>query len=268
MRQLTALATGLALLLAAPLAMAKPTDPKAIEQGKRGNQLYAEGDFEGAKEAFEAGYEIEADAFFLYGIGQALNQLGDCKGAIRKYKQVKESPSVTVEMRQLAEQAMIACAEKVAVEDPADEPADEPDEDPVGDPVDEPLTDPEPVGDPVENPGKDRKWYLDPLGDTLVAFGVAGTGAGIGLLVAAQVQQNKVEDAPSYDEFDANTKKVRTLRIAGGATLGVGGLLLIGGAIRWAVLGLRPKRAAAKSSAHLGVIYDRSTAGLSLSGRF
>jgi tetratricopeptide (TPR) repeat protein len=265
-----ALAAGLSLAFSLPaVALAKPSDPKAIELGKRGNEQFKAGDYEGAKDTFEAAYAIEPDPAFLFGMGQALNQMGDCRGAIRKYNQVKDSPSAAQELRQLAEQGMLACAEKVANEEPdPSEPADEPtdettDDEPVADVDDEPTELPPDTGPPP------RKWYKDPLGDTLVAVGLAGTGAGVGLLVAAQLQQSKSSE--TYADFDERLDKIRTLRIAGGATLGVGGALLIGGVVRWMVLGLRPK-ASATAGLHraprMGLHYDGVNAGLSLSGRF
>jgi tetratricopeptide (TPR) repeat protein len=262
--RIAALAAVVSLALASPVALAKPSDPKAIELGKRGNEQFKSGDFEAAKDSFEAAYEIEPDPAFVFGVGQALNQMGDCRGAIRKYNQVKDSADAAPELRQLAEQAMLACAEKVANEEP--DPAE-----PSGDPEGDTTEDGAPVDDLGEDPTelppdtgpKPRKWYKDPLGDSLVAVGLAGTGAGIGLLVAAQLEQNK--DSSTYADFDERLDKIKTFRIAGGVTLGIGGALLIGGVIRWVVLGLRPKNG---STARVGVHYDGRATGLSLSGRF
>lgn len=256
----------LALALAAPAGVvsAKPSDPKAIELGKKGNEQFKDGDYESAKSSFEAAYEIEPDPAFVFGIGQALNQMGDCRGAIRKYDEVKDSPDAASELRALAEQAMLACAEKVANEEPVTTPAEgDSSDDTAEEDTTEGELDTEATALPEDTGPPPRKWYKDPLGDTLVAVGIAGTAAGIGLLAAAQLEQNK--DSPTYSEFDERLDKVRTLRIAGGVTLGVGGALLIGGVIRWVVLGVRPKSATA---ARVGVHYDGASTGLSLSGRF
>lgn len=261
--------TALALAFASTPAEAKPKDPKALEHAVEGNKKFTEGDFEGAREAFEKGYKIEPDPVFLYGMGQALNQLGDCKGAIRKYKKVEESPVADAELRQLSQAAIYACADKLASEDgdpppPVDDPVDDPieddpiEDDPVGDPIDDPVTD--------DNRSKGKKWYLDPLGDSLVAVGLAGTGAGVGLLVAAQLEQDK--EAASYEEFDERQRKVRNFRIGGGVAAGVGGALLIGGIVRWVLVGTRQPKDSAAAAARVNVIYDGRTAGLGLSGRF
>jgi tetratricopeptide (TPR) repeat protein len=259
------LATATAVLLSASPVLAKPSDARALELAKKGNKLYSEGDFEGARDAFEEGYKIEPDPLFLYGVGQALNQLGDCRGAIRKYKKVEESPTASNEMRELAQAAIYACADKLASDDggDAEEPEDEPEDEPAEDDPSVGLD--EPVEDPVveDAPPKGNRWYLDPIGDSLVAVGLVGTGAGVGLLVAAQVEQGK--DAASYEEFDDRQRKVRTFRIAGGVTAGIGGALLIGGIVRWILVGTRRPPS---STARVGVLYDGAMSGLSLSGRF
>jgi uncharacterized protein (DUF2062 family) len=53
------------------------------------------------------------------------------------------------------------------------------------------------------------------------------------------------------------------MTIAGGVVLGVGGALLVGGAIRWAVLGVRQRR---RTSA--GPLLHPRSVGLAISGRF
>lgn len=79
------------------------------------------------------------------------------------------------------------------------------------------------------------------------------------------VAQRRHKGATSYGELEGAVDGIRTLRIAGAATLGVGAALALGGFIRW---GLLARKADAGATARLGVRYDGSTAGLVLGGRF
>jgi hypothetical protein len=108
-------------------------------------------------------------------------------------------------------------------------------------PIDEPP--PPDVAPPVDEPPRDRTqrpWHRDPLGGVLVGVGLATAAAGAGVLAAAQVQSG--QQAPTYGMFANQSDRIDSMRIAGGVVLGVGAALLIGGVVRWAVLGARQKR--------------------------
>ncbi len=265
MTRAAVLVTALALAFASTPAEAKPKDPKALELAVEGNKRFTEGDFEGAREAFEKGYKIEPDPVFLYGMGQALNQLGDCKGAIRKYKKVEESPVADPELRQLAQAAIYACADKLA-SDESDPPP--PIEDPVqDDPIEEDPVEEDPVGTPIDDtstPPDDyrRPWVTDVAGWVLTGVGVGGAAAGGALLGIAQVEDGK--EAASYEEFDERQRKVRNYRIGGGVALGVGAGLIIGGAVHFVVYSQKK----VKPKAAFTPYFDGRSAGLGISGRF
>ena len=105
-----------------------------------------------------------------------------------------------------------------------------------------------------------REWYLDPAGDSLVAVGFVLGSTGGGLLIGAQVLSGR-ENAELVDHA-ARLDRVRNMRIVGGVVLGVGGALLIAGAVRWGLIARTAKRT------QVAALLGGGVTGLSLSGRF
>lgn len=241
-------------------ASAEPTDPQAKAHFQRGVAAFDAGRYDEAIRELEAGYEIQEDPLFLYSLAQAEKNNGNCKRAVKLFKQFNAA-DVPDAAKTAARDGIVLCAEQMAnAEDtptPIDDPIDEPLEDPIDDdPVDDPVGTDDPT---VDNP---RKWYLDPTGDALVAIGVVGVGVGVGLLVGSRVLRGKPQ-APSYAEHVDRVAQVDTLEIAGAITAGVGGALLIGGAIRWGLVARR-----GNNDVSAGILWDRGLTGLQIRGRF
>lgn len=242
---------------------ALPKQPEAAKLLEEGQVKYKAENFDGAIEDFKNGYEIEADPAFLIAWAQAERQRGRCRAAVRLYQRflATDPPEVAQEF---ARDGIVRCADQLAADQPlpdADEPlATDPDGDP---PTDDPPSGVEPdEAEQAPKPDKRNRWYRDPLGTSLVAVGVAGAGVGAGLLIGAQVEFNR--GSGDYGEFDERVDRIDNLRIAGGAVLGVGAAILIGGVIRWVVVGTRKN----DGPANVGFILDRNRAGLTITGRF
>jgi tetratricopeptide (TPR) repeat protein len=252
-----------ALALAVP-AWALPKNPEAAKLLEDGQVKYKAEKFDAAIEDFKKGYDIEPDPAFLIAWAQAERQRGRCGAAVRLYQKflATDPPEVAQEF---ARDGIVRCADQLAADQPLPPGADE--LTPIDEP-DEPLhtldgEDDDQPDEPTERkPKNGNRWYRDPLGTSLVAIGVAGSGVGAGLLVAAQLESSK--EVIDYGEFDAQQRRIRNLRITGGVVLGVGAGLLIGGIVRWAIVGTRKSDTAAS----VGLILDRDQAGLTLSGRF
>jgi tetratricopeptide (TPR) repeat protein len=247
---LGSLAVATALALAPCAAVAAPKSEEAKRLLEKGNEHFGAGDYEKAAKHYEAGYTLEPDPVFLYAMGQAKLKQGDCAAAVKLYKQflATEPPEQAAEA---AQDAIVFCADSLA-DDTAE-----------ADPVAErPLEPPPPT--PVRDeppPKKDRPaWAKDPLGWSLVGVGIAGLAAGIGVVAAAEAENAKT--AATYGEFDAQLERVNKLRIAGGVVLGVGAVLVIGGAVR---LGIVSKKGARKTDVAMWL--DRG-AGFVLTRRF
>lgn len=257
----------LVLALAWPTTLrAEPKDPKARQHIERGQAALARDDYDAAIASYEKALAIEREPKVLYLLGQAEFLRGRCRESVRYFTQVKKfdvGASVTDAMRPyLAE-----CAERLA-DEPTPEPVPPPESDaPPGedDPIEAPSsTDEGSAPAPTDEPApKTRRWYQDPAGDVLVAVGVAGAATGGAMLVGARGQRI---GAATYGELEQAASGIRTLRIAGAATLSVGAALMIGGFIRWGLVDRKARSAG--STARVGVIYDGSAAGLSLAGRF
>jgi tetratricopeptide (TPR) repeat protein len=255
-----------ALCIAAPVTAAAPpgmpTDPKAEKYMQRGREAYEKEDYDAAVEAFEKGYAIEPVGAFLYAQAQAERLRGRCREAVKLYNAfLATNPGA--EVASLAKEAKSLCADELAAEGvDADGGEDLAEDDAIADtePPDPVTPGPDEIEDDVSDERRGRRWYADPLGGTLVGVGVAGIGAGVGLIVAAQLEEGK--QSPSYGDFADRVQRIETFRIAGGVVLGVGGALLIAGAVRWGILSARERRA------NVAVTLDRHLAGLTIRGRF
>lgn len=248
------LACGLAL--PATPALALPTDPEAKAHLDKGTELFKAGEFEAAIDEYKQGYETQADPVFLYAWAQAELRQEHCGAAVKLYRKYLETnpPEMSAEA---ARQGIMECADKLA-----DEEAPPPPEDPVADPG---TGDPVPADDADPTATKrprDKKWSRDPLAASLTAIGIAGVGAGIGVLVAGIVEKKK--SLENYGEFDKRHVPARNMQIAGGVVLGVGAAVLVGGIVRFAVLGSRAK----KQRNGVAAMLSRGTVGVALSGRF
>jgi tetratricopeptide (TPR) repeat protein len=247
----------LAVALAWPgVVVAEPKDPAARRHLEDGQAALHRDDYEAAIEAYQRALAIEREAKVLYLLGQAEYLRGDCRASVGYFKQVK-----TFEVSAAIEEAMrpylADCAERLldapqAVPEPPPEPA-----------LDEPATvasEPSPAAHASDEPRAPRRWYQDPLGDVLVATGVLGAAAGATLLAVAHGRRT---GAQSYGELEGAASGIRTLRVAGAATLGAGAALAIGGFIRWGVLARRARA----PRASVGLLLERGTAGLMLQGK-
>jgi hypothetical protein len=216
------------------------------------------GDFEGAQRDFEASFEKENNPLSLWGWAQATNKVDGCHKSVKLYRQFSKMVDEGSPAYDVALQAIAECADKLAREEEPPAPPEtefEDEEDTTDADVEE---DRSPRSERVRS---DRPWYRDPWGGALVGVGAAATATGIGLLATAAVEQNNPCD--TYDCFEQQQARVDRMTIAGGVVVGVGGALLVAGAIRWGVLGARQR---GRTSA--GPLLHPRTVGVSIAGRF
>jgi len=252
-RRCLALVVALAIGVGAPAtATAEPKSEEAKTRLADGLKLFNEEDFDGAVAEFTEGYAIEPDPIFLYTMGQAELNREDCPTAVKLFSRFIAA-DVPDAAKAAAREAMLLCAERMAAAGITPE---------IEEPIEEPEPMPEPLPPEPEPEPEKAKWYLDPVGDALVAVGVLGVGAGVGLVVGGTVLGNK-PPAPTYAEHEDRNDRVKTLQIAGGVTAGVGGLLLMGGVVRWVLVSRKPVEAPT-----VGVLWGGGVAGLQLRGRF
>lgn len=254
----------LTLALAWPRpAQGEPKDPAARAHIERGQTALSRDDYDAAIEWYTKALAIEREPKVLYLLGQAEFLRGRCRESVRYFTQVKTfevGPAVTDAMRPyLAE-----CAERLADEpEPVPEPAPAPDPTPAAEGETTASSSSDPQGSSDDGSGPARRWYQDPLGDVLVAVGLVGAATGTSLLLVARQRRTGATD---YGQLEGAADGIQTLRIAGGSALGAGAALMVGGFIRWGLVARKTKGPG--PDARVGVIYDGSTAGLSLTGRF
>ncbi len=194
---------------------------------------------------YRSSFELEANAVTLWGWAQATRQASGCRDAVPLYQRFTKMVDEGSPAYDVAREAIVDCATEMAEED--ETPATVPDVDSGMDTGDDGTDAIEPDTEaPDDDPPRDRKqrpWHRDPLGGVLVGVGLGTVAAGAGVLIAAQVQSS--QQAPTYGMFAEQSDRIATMRIAGGVVLGVGAALLIGGVVRWAVLGTKQKRTSA-----------------------
>lgn len=256
-----ALSLCVALTLAVPAAAAPGfSDAEAQRLYDEGLERFEAGDFEGALERLDASIERERTTSALYAKAQSLNNLGRCREAVPIYNEIRSQVPANSEAGAVVKEALISCAEKMAQEDEEPDLASSVEPEPATDvaPIDEPTDEVEPAS------GKPRKrWYTDPYAPIFI--GVGGVGVGVGAYFLSEASKENARQPDQYDEFAAKGERVRQLQIQGGVILGIGGALVLTGAIRYAVLGARDRKA---NVASVVPTWGHRWAGVSVSGRF
>lgn len=244
------------------------SDPKAREYVGEAEIMFAEGRFADAAGMLEKAYLIEPKAELLFPWAQAEREQGHCDVATELYGQFLESINEGP-MADAARQNIERCEGEVAVAVPPDEEFVEViDDDPepvVEEPVEsEPDSEPPPPkATPKDDAPKAKKWYRDPAGGVLTGLGVAGVGAGVALLVIAGSTAKAAPDAANLEDYRSDGDRATTFRNAGAGVLTVGGALLVGGIVRYAVVAKK-----SKSNATASLWYAPDSGGVAVSGRF
>lgn len=140
---------------------------------------------------------------------------------------------------------------------------------PVATPVPTPIattTEPPPDAAPTDvTPTASRSprpWWRDAAGWSLAGTGAAALVAGVALVVVADARDRDADALGSHGAFDDAIDRAIVEQRAGFGLLGVGGALVLGGILRFAVVARRSARAARPVAVDLG------PRGLSLRGRF
>lgn len=236
------------LALGAGIAFGDPKADAKVHLDKAA-AFHAQGKFVDALFELDAAYVLTPDPGLLYAMAQVQVKLERCAEAIPNYERFLASKPAD-KAEKAAREAIAACKATIAKPEPRPEP--KPDAPP---PIPAPKREPTaparpqvaeaplpPIAPPPEKPARGRSWYADPLGGALVGVGVAGGFVGVLLYRKASSDIDAAERAANYggseDLVDRAASRRRIATIAGVA----GGALVIGGVIRYVMVGGREQR--------------------------
>lgn len=264
-----AVTAALVVSLAAPVtaAAAAPgrhgaTEPEALAHLDAAESAFQAGDYDTATVHFKAAYAAEQRPEILYAWAQVERIAGNYRVAAGLYEaffeQAPESRSAGQARAHAIEMRALAGGEP----DPSEQDPDDTEEDP-----DDTEQDP---GDTEQDLGDDEPG--SPLKGEWIAPALLGAGAAIAIAggVIMVLGRNRVaasSTTPTEQAYFSEISAGRQVYYAGAATLGAGGLIMVGGAIRYALVarsGAKPKPKKTQAAA----VVTRTGFGLSLSGRF
>ncbi len=190
---------------------AADTKPALNSSASAHNELaltaYSVKDYATAAREFEAAYKSDPVPSLLWGWAQSERLGGHCDLAIplyQKYLYADVSPESIDAARTNIKQCQ-AVLPTAAPRPPQDAPPPEP----------------------------PRRWYADPVADTLVVTGIAGVVVGILYVKKAGTTSDAAGTAPSLSAFESDLQSATTDRRVGYTALGVGIALAAVGTYLW-----------------------------------
>lgn len=227
----TWLAAVAVLALVTPAAAA-PKGAQAKASFDRGVVAYQKGEFAAAADALGTSFKLEPDAETLFAWAQSERQLENCEKSIELFNKLIGF-DLPAENKKVVQGKIDECKAIIAAKQP--KPADPvPTPTPVK-PVDDPPQVVKPLpDDPPPTPGR-SPWWKDPIGDGLVGLGVVGLGVGGYFLFSAR--QAEQESRKNIDQFEENDKLAQSRGKIGVISTIAGGVLVVGGIVRYATRG-------------------------------
>lgn len=261
---MTRLVAVAAVLLLASQAGAVPRNTIKAHIDKA-TKAHAEGKFDVALDELKAAYALEPKPELLFAIAQVYVKLDNCTEAIDHYEKFLATTK-DAQSKQVVTQAIEACKTKLAAAKPAPEPTPEPTATPEPEPMRPPPKPQAPQPPPASKPAPPTHhspWYKDPLGDALVAGGVATGVIALVMRSGAQREADKATapgaDENSYrdhlDSADGKEKVALILGITAGA-------LITGGVVRYVT------RGRTQESTAVGIAPARDGGVVTVLGRF
>lgn len=218
----------LALALVVPAADVPVADPAAVTLFWEGVGQYEAGNYAAAAAAFEAAHAIEAAPELLFSIGNMRRLAGQCEAAIDALERFLDTDPSQVSADD-ARAAIDECRDRVPAADV--EPA--------------PVPPPEPPA-PAPSAARDdrapeRPWHRDPTAGALLGVGSVGMAVGLGFAVAAGVHDRRAQNAEFHDDFLDLRHTARTEATVAAVALSVGAALVVGAAVRYAIVRRRAR---------------------------
>jgi tetratricopeptide (TPR) repeat protein len=213
---------------------------------ERAQEYFDEENYAAAVPELKAAYALEPLPSLLYAWAQAERFSGNCAKAIALYERFLETKPKK-RSADLARANIVDCEAELA-------PPPVPDDAyPSGTESGSDTTDASSSDDSTDDgPPDDKPWHRDWVAGTLLGTGAAATIAGAAIAGISYQQLNRSQDAITEGDYFDEVDAARRLGVAGYAVLGVGAALIIGGAVRLAILGVRHKRRKSSANVLLG----------------
>jgi hypothetical protein len=279
-----ALVTALLALPALPaFSDPAPIDPKAQAHFDKGSKYFQVGMYDDAIKEFRAGYLIDPQAEFMYGIAQSERLSGDCKDAVLQYGQYLHASAGSTDPVELAKQknaqAMIDnCAPGTGQPTPTPTPTPptpasapnttqtnktpkpptpvtpeptrpvhpKPPIPPPPRPV-QAASAPVVTPPPAQGPAPDH-WYGDKLGDGLVIGGVVAAVAGAVLWAHGDGLVSQARTSRDYQQQTNLLSSAGSYETLGVVVVAVGVGAIAGGALRFALRPSHPEAASVSAA--------------------
>lgn len=226
--------------------------PDARTHYDRGLKLYQRHQYSDAIAELRAGLAIDPQPEILYALGQAERRRGHCDRAVEYYQSclaLVNDPAAVAAVKVQIERC------NVQQGDARDEAESLPGPDPFAPGSPAPSAQPAPeAGTPAPAlqapapvpgststavapaPARRNRWQRDAVGLSLVGVGLAAVATGGTLLGVAEARLN--DAAASYQQY-ADARGAPTLQAVGIGGLALGGVLVVAGVVRLAVVGAR-----------------------------
>ncbi len=257
------LSTALVASLAAPATAvaaapgrAGVTDREALAHADAAESAFRVGDYAKAAVHFKAAYAIEQRPELLYAWAQVERLAGNHRVAAGLYEAFLEQAPDSGS----AGEARAHMIEMRALMGDDPEPVDTL-------PVDTEPTEQDPEQDPEDDEEPGSPLQGEWLAPTLLGVGAAVAIAGGVVMILGRNRVSESRTAPTEQAYFAEIDTGRQIYYAGAGTLGAGGLIMVGGAIRYALVARRGGKPTEKKTQAAAVV-TRTGFGLSLSGRF
>ena len=254
-----------ACLLSPGSALSAPSqhglkDPEAVAHADAAAAAGNIGDYDSAIEHLKAAYAIEPLPVLLYAWAQAERLAGNYHAAVALYEEFLEQQP-DGEVAKQARVNLLDARTKALEQQPPEITPDE---------ASDPRTEVAGPGESTEpEPEDEAETPVSPLAGEKLAPALLGVGAAVAitggvLMGLGSGQVSGSPDAATEDAYFAEIDMGRNIFYGGAAVLGAGGLILIGGAIRYVVVAKRGRAPKSTATAVVGP----GTVGLRWSGRF
>lgn len=210
------------MLLVAVPALGQETPADVAKQlYAEGKEAYEQLKFQLAYDRFKSCYALSHQPELLFNMSSAEQGLGHPKAAaelLRAYLRVvpddPDRPGIERRIRALDEQQLLDVKPSPSPQAVAKLPPPPP---------------------PPVAPPPPRRWYQDPAGHALLFTGVGLLAAGGALLGIGNARISALDNQPYYGSYVSTRDGAQPLQYSGLALIGAGGVLVLGGIIRFAV---------------------------------